>query len=99
MFRDAIQVQDHVIQSPAAVNSATVTSITSLDEYISRHKLNHNHYTIIVLRMRSHIASSLRRRSDIALTLSNELADIYHFHLHPNDLPNTLLRSDRFQTM
>lgn len=46
--------------------------------------------------MRDHIARNLKGNANLAVTLSNELADIYHFHLHPRDIPNSIVRSDRF---
>jgi hypothetical protein len=89
VFRDSIVVQGE--PTPAALSD------TAMQQYVSNFEREHSHFTIIMLKMRPHILVSLKRHPDIAMSMSKELADIYHFHLHPNDLPDKLVCNDRFK--
>ena len=91
VFRDSIVIREE--PDPES------EGLSPMEKYIARHQREHSHFTVIILRMRPHVESSMRRNPDIAESLSKDLADIYHFHLHPNDLPNSLVRSERFHDL
>lgn len=88
VFRDSIVARDE----PLEITDET----PKMQQYISNFEKMNRHFTVIVLHMRPHIAISLKRSTDISVSLSQELASIYHFHLHPEDLPNHVMRSERF---
>ncbi|CAN0422834.1 unnamed protein product, partial [Ectocarpus fasciculatus] len=94
VFRDSI-----VVRGEPDREAAPAEGLSSMEEYITRHQRENSHFTVIILRMRPHIETSMRRSPDITVSLSKDLADIYHFHLHPNDLPNALVRSERFHDL
>jgi hypothetical protein len=52
-------------------------------------------FTIIVLKLRQRIVGNLYRDKSYD-ELPSTLADIYHFHLHPENLPSTTMKRMRF---
>lgn len=93
VFRDSIVVRD------GSLDVSTIdTSKSMMMQYIQEHQSSNSHFTVIILRMRPHISRQMMSHP-VEISLSKELADIYHFHLHPNDLPDNAVREERFKTI
>ena len=66
-----------------------------MKDYIKDHEQNTNNFTIIIIRLRKHIAHRLSADYQYN-NVATELADIYHFHIFPEHTPNNILSEPRF---
>lgn len=62
-----------------------------INEYEGEHK--DSHFTIMIVRLRKNITMDLQHEKHVCLF--KELTRIYHFHLHPEHLPNALISTLR----
>jgi hypothetical protein len=56
-----------------------------------------DHFTVIRIKLRQSKAKEmLRLDPNVATVLAKELSDIYHFHLHPSDIPKYVVHRQDF---
>jgi hypothetical protein len=72
------------------------SSIPRLVEILNEHETSQEQFTSTIIRLHADTAKELQskeRFDDVA----DELAEIYHFHLHPEHLPNRIVEMDKFK--
>ena len=70
-------------------------------EYIKSHEENNETFTIVVIRLKYLTLSSLTSKIGDSdkfryCSLPFELAQIYHFHMHPDNTPDKVINRDKF---
>ena len=64
--------------------------VSNKDSFILKHIHEHrDHFTVITIRIRDSVAKTIKNSRSITEVLGKDLADIYHFFLHPDDTPQT----------
>ena len=69
-----------------------------LQEDVKVLEKNSDSFCAIVLTLRYLNAEMLKQKDEYIKTLANEIANIYHWYLHPKHLPNEFVMTDRMKT-
>lgn len=70
-------------------------AIETMQAALREHEENNENFTIIVIRMHRHMVRQMLN-NDRYNVLSNELAEIYHYHLHPEHSPKEIMKMAKF---
>ena len=85
------------IQSRAPIKSEECGDIEGeVEEFMKRHESRYPQFTIIRILLNPHIAKKMMETRNFERSFCKELAEIYHFFLHPQSLPERLVSDERF---
>ena len=70
--------------------------LAPLMEAIRKHEASNNHYTILIIRLLPDMINRLVEKNHYE-ELSEELAEVYHFHLHRTHTPAQIVEKPQFQ--
>jgi hypothetical protein len=71
-------------------------NVRKLQQAMAKHEDENDSFTIIVIKLRKSIVVQLQK-DESYLLLAEELAEIYHFHLHPEHHPSKICGMKKFQ--
>ena len=74
------------------------STVPHLVHILNEHETSQEQFTATIIRLHADTAKELKLKGyykDVA----DELAEIYHFHLHPEHLPNRIVEMDKFKVM
>jgi hypothetical protein len=85
---------DDMLSSDGGVFTPDELRVTDLMDHVARQARQNPHFTMIILRLRPAIVPKFDERYQ---HIFNELATIYHYYLHPEHRPNTVLNEPKYQ--
>lgn len=100
-YKNGQEVYKEKVRSRPVSNTSLVPdderAIKQMQEMLAAHEKEHLSFTYVIIRLHHEIIEQLlkeKRYNNIA----NELSEIYHFHLHPEHLPNRIDQIEKFKT-
>jgi hypothetical protein len=73
------------------------SAFSTMAEKIRAHMSDNDHFTCILIKLNTESLSRLLNENKIHRDLAIELAEIYHFHLHPEHRPEHIARDPKFK--
>jgi hypothetical protein len=71
-------------------------AIGVMQDALTDHEMEYENFTILVIRLHPKIVKQMLH-DDKYRDLPNELAEIYHYHLHPEHTPSEITRNPKFK--
>ena len=93
LYRDLIMVRN---KDDHSLVPADERAITAMQTALTVHEKDHDNFTIFVIKMRR-IRVQQMLWHDRYRDIANELAEIYHYHLHPEHLPDNISSIPKFK--
>lgn len=72
--------------------------VAKLQEAMATHENNNESFTIVVIKLRRSIVLQLLK-DQTYMSLADELAEIYHFHMHPEHHPSQINQLKQFESI
>jgi hypothetical protein len=104
-FDKRFKAGEEVFRGQIKVRSLSDESITPSDELtasammesLRSHERNHQSFTMIVMRLHPDMVVKLKTNGHYK-NVADELAEIYHFHLHPGHTPSDIVSMLKFKS-
>lgn len=93
VYKDEIKVRD---LGDSSLVPKDESAIGVMQEVLREHEMGHENFTILVVRLHPNIVKQMLY-NDKYVDLPNELAEIYHYHLHPEHTPKEITNIPKFK--
>jgi hypothetical protein len=93
VFKGSIKIRN---KSDVSTTPEDELAVIPLMQMLREHEAANSSFTIVVMRLHADMVARLRNKEHYK-TVADELAEIYHFHLHPEHTPNEIVQLPKFK--
>ena len=93
VFKGSIKIRN---KSDVSTTPDDELAVIPLMQMLREHEAANSSFTIVVMRLHADMVARLRNKEHYK-TVADELAEIYHFHLHPEHTPSEIGQLPKFK--